>query len=201
MRQLAPAALFWLLSTILPALAQDYPALFQVTGVAANDVLNIRSTPSASSPVIGAYSPDQSSIEVVAPDGSGTWGQVNTGETSGWVALRYLTREQAVSEHLRSAPFACFGTEPFWSLNVSPGGTAKFSTPESVGTLDTGELKTAAGRLDRYVLGLASGQAAVIRHETCSDGMSDRVYGLSADLLLQQDGIELLSGCCSLAER
>ena len=41
---------------------------------------------------------------------------------------------------------------------------------------------------------------AVVRRQACSDGMSDRAYGLSAEVLI--GGAEsrvLLSGCCSIA--
>ena len=47
------------------ASAQDFPALFSVTGVANSDVLNIRAEPSAQSPIVGHFAPHQTSIEVV----------------------------------------------------------------------------------------------------------------------------------------
>lgn len=72
------AFFFAFLST--PALAQDiYPALHDVTGVAADDVLNIRSEPSASSPIIGTFSPFETDVEVVALSPDGGWGRVNAG--------------------------------------------------------------------------------------------------------------------------
>jgi uncharacterized membrane protein len=41
----------------------------------------------------------------------------------------------------------------------------------------------------------------VIRREICSDGMSDRVYGMSVDLGIDggTGGPALLAGCCTLA--
>ena len=48
------------------ATAQDFPALYRVTDVAANDVLNIRAQPQASAPVIGSFRPGQRGVEVMA---------------------------------------------------------------------------------------------------------------------------------------
>lgn len=193
------AAAFAALITAVPAAAQEFPALHSVTGVSADDVLNIRSAPSADAAVIGSLAAHDGNIEVVAQDSSGNWGQENAGEAAGWAALRYLEKENVSPDHPLTRQFSCFGTEPFWSLKVTQGETAEFSTPEQASSLPAGLLQAASGRLDRYVLNLGKGQAAVIRHEACSDGMSDRAFGLSADLLLDQDGLTLLTGCCSLA--
>ena len=40
---------------------------------------------------------------------------------------------------------------------------------------------------------------AVLTRTACSDGMSDRAFGLRLELILSEaDGRNLLSGCCSL---
>ena len=80
-----------LLPTFLSA--GEFPALFSVTGVAANDVLNIRETASASADKLGALQHNAKNVEVVAVDDARKWALVNTGETAGWVAFRYLARQ------------------------------------------------------------------------------------------------------------
>jgi hypothetical protein len=77
----------------MPAAAQDLPALFRVTGVAANDVLNIRAEPSARAAIIGSFRPDAGGIEVVALSADGRWGLVNSGEQAGWSSMRYLMHQ------------------------------------------------------------------------------------------------------------
>ena len=61
-----------------------------VTGVAANDVLNIRERPSASSAIRGFIPPNACYIEVLGR--SGNWYRISYRGTVGWVNGRYLTR-------------------------------------------------------------------------------------------------------------
>lgn len=75
-----------------------------------------------------------------------------------------------------------FGTEPFWAINVMLGRLT-YRTPESPGwTLVQTELTDDGDRL-RYT-GKLDGQelTLVIGKGTCSDGMSDTVYPLTAKL-------------------
>jgi hypothetical protein len=69
------------------------PALFDVTGVASGDVLNLRAEPSAQATIIGSFPADATGIEVIATDSSGRWGQVNAVERAGWASLAYLARQ------------------------------------------------------------------------------------------------------------
>ena len=188
-----------------PALAtQEYilPTLFDVVDVAEGDVLNIRSGPGTGFEVIGTLRHDATRVEVVAHDHSGRWAQVNTGERSGWASLRYLAYRTDVWEP-GAVPqgFSCFGTEPFWSID-----TARFATPEdpdaaveTTAILDTGIFRdprrvlVATGDERRFTLS-ATPQA-------CSDGMSDRAFGLGALLVIEAEGEApaILAGCCSIA--
>ncbi|QDI77515.1 peptide-binding protein [Leisingera aquaemixtae] len=197
-RRCAAAALLWLAAAALPAAAQEFPALYSVAGVAADDVLNIRSAPSASAEIIGTLAPDQAGVEVVAADGSGTWGLVNSGERSGWAALRYLTRASTEDGLALPRRFSCFGTEPFWILNITQDGAADYATPGGHTRLKAGRVLTSRNHGGHYLLPLEGGAGAVIRRSACSDGMSDRTFGLSVDLF-QLDTPDLQSGCCSLA--
>lgn len=182
------------------AAAQGMPALHDVIGVASDDVLNVRSGPDAGSARIGALAPGATGIEVVELSGTG-WGRVNVDEGSGWVSLRYLARhpdQPPVPERL-----TCFGTEPFWSL-VREGNAARYATPDDPEVLLAVAWSTESSVPGRFALGLQGPDQslrAVIRRELCSDGMSDRVYGMSVDLVIDggTDGPALLAGCCTLA--
>ncbi|KIC35999.1 SH3 domain-containing protein [Leisingera sp. ANG-M7] len=212
MRGLRAAAVLCLGFLAMPAAAQEFPALHNVTGVASDDVLNIRSAPSAGSEIIGTLAPDQTGVEVVLADGSGKWGLVNSGEQSGWAALRYLDRISSSNWHEQpEQALECFGTEPFWSLTLDEA--ASFSTPDSPGTPVTLVAREpAAGRSGKsgFLAASRSGSetpapeaislSGTLTAQHCSDGMSDRIYGISIDLLrLRNTGrLDVLTGCCSL---
>ncbi len=192
-----------LILAALPAAAQDLPALFRVTGVAAGDVLNIRAQPSASTAILGALPRTGRGIEVTARSPDGRWGRINTGEGAGWVALRFLAPEAGPGWQSGEIGLHCFGTEPFWSLSAFlPSHRAEFHTPDNGGI----ELVMDAGALPstRFPPSLAipfSGARegmAVIRPGACSDGMSDNLFGLEALLFFRRD-TEGLAGCCRLA--
>ena len=183
------------------------PTLFDVTDVAADDVLNIRARPSAGAEIIGALAPDARGVEVVAHDASGRWAQINTGERSGWVALRYLAYRTDVWEPgALPAALRCIGTEPFWSLAPTEDA-AVFSTPDAPDRAITLEAVLDPGvfRSPRRAIlagGDALGLTAVIAPARCSDGMSDMAYGLDATLIVREgDGTRMLTGCCSIAPR
>ncbi|WP_425100765.1 COG3650 family protein [Tropicibacter sp. S64] len=191
--------LFLCLPTL--SLAQDFPALHSVTGVASDDVLNIRSVPSGSSEIIGTLAPDQTGVEVLRLDDSGAWGQVNSDEMAGWASMRFLeaTPGGSLPEH---GSLSCGGTEPFWGLDVTQGGEAVFDSPEGGWTLSAGPLIPAGGRPWPWAV-IGSGgdrtMTAVITPEACSDGMSDREYGLSITVVSQRYGeTEVVNGCCLL---
>jgi uncharacterized membrane protein len=192
----------------LPARADQtglLPGLFDVSGVAANDVLNIRARPDAAAPVIGVLAPGQVMIEIVARSDDGGWGLVNTGEASGWANLRYLVRREVPRESQGLPPhLACFGTEPFWAMTREAGQII-------YDNMNTGrrpmELLYALGRdiagdqtLALAAQGMGMGLSAAITPAACNDGMSDRAYGLSVILVTDsRAGPELFTGCCTLA--
>lgn len=182
--------------------AEVLPALFGVTGVAADDVLNIRRNPDAASPVIGTLPPDATGIEVVGLSPDGAWGRVNAGEAAGYVALRFLHRIPAADWTALTTPLRCLGTEPFWGLGIDPAqGTASLSSPDQRTALMQ-VMQSWPGSAARPVAALvAEGMSVqamiVIRQDACSDGMSDQSFGLRADLFLKEG--QAYSGCCSIA--
>src|SRR5690606_22565898 len=103
---------------------------FDVTGVAADDVLNIRERPSASAPIIGRLAPTATNVEVVTERNG--WMQVNTRERSGWVNGRYLMYRTDVWEEGRlPRTLSCLGTEPFWALTLGRGADMVLSRPDT----------------------------------------------------------------------
>lgn len=185
------------------ATAQTLPQLYDVTGVEAGDVLNIRATASASAEIIGTLARDAQRVEVVAVNDAGTWGQVNTVESSGWVNLRYMAERGVHIDHFNLPDgLFCMGTEPFWSAQ-NTGGRLHYDTPDAPArdmeiwmAQDSG----IEGDLRRMLqfAGIGGPGMGFIYPAQCSDGMSDRAYGLAISLMTAPDA-PMLSGCCTLS--
>ncbi|WP_439522645.1 hypothetical protein [Marivita sp.] len=190
----------------LPTLVHAEPSYHRVTGVAANDSLNVRAEPTASSADIGDLAHDASGIEVFDFDASGNWARIALNERDGWISTRFLTRDAVETIGTTSVPVGtvCGGTEPFWALGLY-GEEARYSHPEDGDTdyaFDTAVV--AEGRLGSPALiTLATEESHVIEATLsgadCSDGMSDRSYGWTISMQLIALGKRrFLSGCCHL---
>ena len=181
--------------------AEPLPQLFDVTGVAADDMLNIRAAPTAQAEVIGTLAPDARGIEVTARDSRGTWGRVNAGEGTGWVFLRYMAaRGVNIDNYNLPVGLRCFGTEPFWSLHHDDGDLvyeAMGEEPERF-ALDIAQDAMLRDDLRRMIRAEGGVVAYVHSAPDCSDGMSDRLFALGVGLMPGPDAA-LLTGCCSLA--
>jgi uncharacterized membrane protein len=182
--------------------AEEFPALYSVTGVASGDALNIRETPDGTAAILGALPPDATGVEVVAVEGD--WALVNTPDRAGYVALQFLRREDGPSWNDLTTPLICLGTEPFWSLDIDPvAGIARYRTPEETEPRELALGQTWPGRpwAPSAAVTLPEG-LAVLSPAECSDGMSERSYGIAADLFLGGSGFgsgqTRLSGCCLL---
>lgn len=191
-------------------MANPFPALFDVRGVAADDMLNIRRDPSAGSPVIGTFPPDATGIEVMGTDASGRWALVNTGEQSGWTAFRFLSPTGPDHSFPQGTDLSCGGTEPFWTLrmtrdvtrDVTRDRSARFTLFDDPPLTFAGvTLHDGQGVTHKTLLDFGSGHAAVITRSSCDDGMSDRAFALTVDLILAGPAPRLYSGCCSIAPR
>ena len=88
-------ALALVCAPLVVAAQSALPALYDVTGVAADDALNIRAEPAANAEIIGTLPSDARSVEVVAVDASGKWALVNSAERSGYLALRFLLQQDS----------------------------------------------------------------------------------------------------------
>jgi uncharacterized membrane protein len=197
------AALFVLFAT-LPLRAQEFPAFYSVTGVAADDVLNIRTEPDAASPVMGDLAPDAAGVEVISV--SNGWALINADDGAGYVALDFLTREDGPEWNALSTPLDCLGTEPHWSLAIDPvAGEASFVTPENLEPRVSPIAKGWTGEPWARAAAVALPEGLVVLSPAqCSDGMSDRNYGIAVDVFLNEPdpfiGQPRLSGCCLLAQ-
>lgn len=184
-------------------MAQDYPALHDVTGVAANDVLNIRAEPNAGADLRGALAPTATDIEVVALSEDGKWARIGDGEANGWVALRFLDRHDGQDGLLLSQALTCSGTEPFWTVDLPGTGRMTFEDMGLAPASGAIAPATSVNRVDKagFIARLTGDLlvTGVLTRDLCSDGMSDRVYGLTLDMVVNSPGGDaLFSGCCSL---
>lgn len=185
------------------------PDLYRVSGVAFNDVLNIRAEPNAASPIIGALSPNAGGVEVIGTTGDGRWGLVNSGEGSGWVSMRYMAREGDWARDRLPTGLSCSGTEPFWNFGLGSTGAASADwsfmdwSAGPVVYFDVWTGRPANPMNQRFGVSLRGGEVdadGIIRTEYCSDGMSDRAFGFAVDMILRRGSERLMiSGCCSLA--
>jgi uncharacterized membrane protein len=182
--------------------AAEVPFLARVVGPKAEGPA-VHIGPDARSPVMDRLTPGARHIEVTGFSDDGRWGQVNTGEQSGWVDITRLDAMDLPRWETGQMGLACFGTEPFWSaLFFLPSHRAEYHTPDNGGV----ELVTDAGALPGtfFPTTLAipfSGShdgMAVIREGGCHDGMSDNAYALEAQIYFRGETAGL-SGCCSLA--
>lgn len=198
-------ALFLALASAAHATVDGWPALYDVADVAEGDVLNVRAAPNASAEIIATLAPDATGIEVLGVNRAESWGRINSNEGIGWVSMAYLDRRPGQWAGNGPETARCFGTEPFWSLALN-AGVATFESPDALPlefaptiSVRSNNRIDAHGRVYESELG---GFVATLRNATCSDGMSDRQYGWSIDVLLVVAGegnAQMFSGCCSLA--
>ena len=190
------------------AATQEYilPTLFDVAGVAGDDVLNIREAPSASAPIIGELAPDATGVEIVGLDNSGNWGQVNTGERAGWVSMRYLNyRTDVWLDGQLPRGFSCGGNEPFWGFREVGNGGLQWEEPgHSTSMTVESVLGTGIFRDPRRIIHVEDDHSLMVASVTpkqCSDGMSDMQFGLEATVLLQSRDApaRMYTGCCRVA--
>ncbi len=185
--------------------AQAAPTYHRVTGVAADDTLNVRAEPSASSADIGDLPHDAVGIEVIETNASGDWGRIVWEEGNGWIATRFLAPDPQPGIGPTELPqgLLCSGTEPFWSLRLSGGGAVYSGIDgEALALSLTGALTPEARGPFPAILSHGGPTAATmsfIEPMVCSDGMSDRDYPWRALFLLSTaEGQRLLDGCCQL---
>lgn len=181
------------------ASAQEFPALFDVTEVVEGDVLNMRTRPTENGTVIGSLPHDAKLVEVIEEEDG--WGRVNADGLSGWVSLDFMARQEG-TELPAGYQFKCFGTEPFWSATVVQGATLNFTRPDDDDkAFSVGQLSTAISHESPHALlgsKLGENVTLIIKHEICTDGMSDYRFGFSGAAVIGGYDTQVYGGCCSL---
>lgn len=193
---------FLLFALAAPAAAQNFPALFSVHDVRPGDWLNIRAEPNARAEIVGRFDRTQTGVEVIGLSEDRRWGLVRTDEGTGWSSMRYLQAERTDSWIDGQQTLTCMGTEPFWTLHLYlPGNTASYDSLADGAFSLTTDAPTLPSTRGPYTLGVpftgARTGMVVMRNAICSDGMSDRLYGLEGQVYWRGQ-TEGLSGCCML---
>jgi uncharacterized membrane protein len=191
------AALLALLAA--PLSAQDLPALFNVTGVAAHDTLNVRTEADVRSQVLHELEHDARDIEIVRLSENERWGRINIFDQPGWVSMTFLS-PQARAKQMKQKLY-CGGSEPFWSITLDAAMTYDPMDGPAF-SFAVAQRTRSINRSDRYALSGRQGEdtaTAIIMRRQCSDGMSETDFGISIDLLTTIEGKNsFLSGCCRL---
>ena len=188
------------------SLAADtiFPARYDVSGVSAHSSLNLRAGPGTSNPVVGSLAPDDTGIEVLGIRSG--WARIGRGEGTVFASANYLTRQPGQDDFdvLSGLPVTCVGNEPFWSVRFESDGFLSFDQlgSETI-DYDLNNFATSANDLRSSSFegtGEAGPLFGVLRRAECSDGMSDRDYGILLEFFPQvTGGIRHLTGCCRLA--
>ena len=194
--------------TLLPATKsladwQLFPAFYDVTGVASDDVLNVRAGIGASHPILETLAYNERYVEIVSLSEDGRWGLIGYPGGSGWASMKYLARQSGQDRPDLPRPMSCGGNEPFWGLYFSQRGN-DFALPgEPPHILPTTWEGIPDGMLPvAYGIRMARGSDvinAVVTRSACSDGMSEMEYGFEINAILSGSlGNRMLTGCCSL---
>lgn len=171
-----------------------------IEGVAADDVLNIRADPDASSDKIGELGAYTLNVEILRTvDG---WGQTPTAEGFGWVSMRFLVANPW-PQGQAPRPLICLGTEPFWNLALYPRGAEynELALEEDTPRVQTiiSEDVASNGFLIRTQEGPTLNRTLMVDGRACSDGMSGRPFGMSATLFTSApDRNYVQTGCCTM---
>jgi hypothetical protein len=187
-----------LLTGAAPTQPQE-PLLLSVTGVARNDVLNLRAQPDPRSARVGSLAADTTDIAVVGQAVQGLdWVMVQKGQARGWASARFLAYGHPLSGTL-PVRLRCAGTEPFWGVEVGYGrADANLAYDQRRTRLVLATPIPAAARPRLWLIPSASprdpASFLLVERRVCSDGMSDRSYPFTVSVRL---GETLLSGCCS----
>ena len=92
-------------------------------------------------------------------------------------------------------PLRAIGTEPFWGIDITPA-TLVYSGVDQPGVTVTNPGPTVQGTTAVYAAVGDDGATLVVTliATECSDGMSDRIYPLTARVEL---GTQTLNGCAA----
>ncbi len=120
-----------------------------------------------------------------------------------WPLVLVVLAAPVTSSMAQEQPLICFGNEPFWELDLTETGKARFSTPDSPAVDYLGAANTLVPRNESVWRGQGTipddGElVAFVREGGCSDGMSDTLHPYSVNVSLP--GGRHYAGCCRLSE-
>lgn len=184
------------LASLLAATVVAAAVAYSVVNVRPGDVLNMRAQPNPSAPVVATIPHNATNVLLTGRRGTGDWIEVTYQRRRGWVNANFLGL--ASGRYEIPAFLDCTGTEPFWSIKLTPGyAHADLMFAERRYLFRLQRFQQTMNRTDIFHLrGIARGanMSLIIRHESCSDGMSDTNYPYSAIALIS--GIHTIAGCC-----
>ena len=178
---------------------------YNVTGVAADDYLNVREQPDVKSQIVTRIPFDGSGIRRL--DGTNNvdgqlWWRIKWEGKQGWVNKRYLLlpqkKEPTTKNSDSKAALHCGGTEPFWGIKITkqaltftPMGGEKLNLPIVFNKTSDNNTKIAA----IYAKKQGEQVMAILQKvRSCSDGMSDIDYPYSISAVINNQ--QFYSGCC-----
>lgn len=177
---------------------------FQVIDVASNDVLNIRSEPSANSDIIGEIPFDAPLVEVNGISEDGKWSRVNAIEAVGWVRNRYLA--PAIVELLQGTTLPvgliCQSEEPFDSIHISRADLLYDAYDVSQTELEIiSVVQSGAAWPTTEIVASSDGRnlSLIIEEEVCQSSMTDNSYPYRS-YFQEADDEKRYFGCCTLKE-
>ncbi|ARU55371.1 hypothetical protein OLMES_1292 [Oleiphilus messinensis] len=170
----------------------------KVRNVKENDTLNLRAAPSAQSQILQKLSHDATGLLKIGEQNQ--WVQLSYFGVQGWVHGNYV--DQATRPVLKggASEVSCLGTEPHWNFNSRYPVVEFKYLGDSVSLWLDGPITEGQNATNIELLSASHPKAlekslqAVVKTELCSDGMSDRDYPYSIEIISRQHGI--LSGCC-----
>lgn len=169
---------------------------YSVVNVRPGDFLNMRAAPRPDAPVVLTIPFDAEGIQLTGRRSGGNWVEITFQRRRGWVNAHFLGL--ASGRYQIPAFLDCTGTEPFWSIALSPGyAKADLMFAERRYLFRITRFQQAMNRTDiAHITGRSrnANMSLIVRHEVCSDGMSDTRYPFSAVALIS--GVNTIAGCC-----
>jgi uncharacterized membrane protein len=191
------SATFVLLAALALSTAAEADMTYSVYNVRPGDTLNLRAQPDARARVVHAIPHDADGITLTGRMAPGAWAEATFRRKHGWINARFLGLGSPGRYQL-PAYLDCSGTEPFWSIGVTPvQARADMMFAERRYSFRLTRAQTAMNRSDILLLRGVSRpgeMSLIVRHEACSDGMSDNRYPYSVVALLS--GLDMVAGCC-----
>ncbi|NOT40554.1 MAG: SH3 domain-containing protein [Alphaproteobacteria bacterium] len=188
------------IASLLTATIALAAVAYSVINVRPGDTLNMRSQPNPGARVVQTIPHDANGVLLTGRRSAGDWVEVTYQRRRGWVNARFLGL--ASGRYEIPAFLDCAGTEPFWSIRLTPGyASADLMFAERRYLFRISRFQQVMNRTDIAHIRGASRNASlslIVRHESCSDGMSDTNYPYSAVALIS--GVNTIAGCCRPAQ-